>query len=247
VSDANDVGESVAGLFTTVDRQPSLADRVANEILSLIRSRELMPGARLPSEREFGERFGVSRTVVREAMRGLTARGVVTQKQGGRGLWVKAVDGNTVSESFELLIASRDSIDYPKVHQVRTMLEVQAAGLAAQNALPVDIMAMTAERDAMVASTDVEEAASHDVEFHRAIAIATHNELFLVLHDAIGLALMRVRKETLDDVGREKARLAHAAILDRIEASDVEGARTAMREHLEAVEALWRAHLETSG
>src|SRR5687768_4197510 len=75
-------------LEVSVQRQPSLPDQIADTIKEFITRRQLVPGQRLPPERELCDRFGVSRTAVREAMRSLAAKGLVDVRAGG-GVWVR--------------------------------------------------------------------------------------------------------------------------------------------------------------
>ena len=96
-------GASEGTLFEQVRREPRLSDKVAEMMLDTILSRRLAVGDRLPSERELGEQFGVSRTVVREAVRALVAKGVI-EVRSGSGLRVAAVDAAAVSESMSLFM-----------------------------------------------------------------------------------------------------------------------------------------------
>ena len=222
--------------FEELVREDGLANRVADSILKRIVSGELSPGDRLPSERELGEQFRVSRTVVREAVRMLTGRGVVSVRPGS-GICVAAVDPAALAESLTLLLRSDDTLDYEHVHEVRAMLEVQMAGVAADRATREDIAHIAAASEAMERAHEVESSAQHDLAFHRAIARATHNALYLVLHDAIGHVLIDVRRANLAHGGVAEAIESHRLILEHIAAHDREGAREAMRRHLEAVAA----------
>src|ERR671925_600852 len=96
-------GVTEGTLFEQVRRQPRLSDKVAEMMLNTILSRRLTVGDRLPSERELGEQFGVSRTVVREAVRALVAKGVI-EVRSGSGLRVAAVNASTVQESMSLFL-----------------------------------------------------------------------------------------------------------------------------------------------
>jgi GntR family transcriptional repressor for pyruvate dehydrogenase complex len=225
--------------FPRVTREPRLSDKVADLLLETIIVQRLQPGERLPSERELGEQFGVSRTVIREAVRALAAKGVIDVRTGS-GLRVAAVAPSTVSESMSLFLRASTTLDYPKVHEVRAMLEVEIAGLAAQRATDEDIAEMREVCEQMEGEVDVEAASLHDVEFHRAIARGTHNELHLLLLDSIGDALIEIRRENLASGSRDDAIASHREILDRIAARDAEGARRAMRAHLENVDEHWR-------
>ena len=113
-----------------VHRKPRLADKVAESILETIRSQGVEPGTSLPPERELGLQFGVSRTVIREAIRSLSSKGVVTVVSGS-GVKVVAVDVGTVRESM-LNFVQGGKVDYDKVDEVRRAIEVAVAGHAAR-------------------------------------------------------------------------------------------------------------------
>jgi GntR family transcriptional repressor for pyruvate dehydrogenase complex len=229
-------------MFDAVERQPRLSDKVAQMMLDTILSRQLTAGDRLPSERELGEQFGVSRTVIREAVRALVAKGVI-EVRSGSGLRVAAVDASTVRESMSLFLRG-SAFDFEKVHEVRHMLEVHIAGVAAERATNEDISRLAEACAAMeeaIDDADVDEAAICDLEFHRAIARATHNELYLVLMDSIGEALVNIRRENLGAGGSARQTLLmHRDILMKIEAHEQRGARDAMAVHLDDVEYTWR-------
>lgn len=228
--------------FVPVIRNQTLSDKVAEQLLLSIRSDRLARGSRLPSERELCELFGVSRTVIREAVRSLAAKGVLEVRPGS-GVHVTAVAASSVSEQMSLFLRGRGAIDYGKINEVRTALEIRTAELAAERATDADIAELREHCQRMAAAgPDVEAASREDVEFHRAIARATHNELFTVMLDSIGDILLEIRRVTLGLPGRRRDGVAyHERILDRIAAHDVPGAGEAMREHLEDADMAWRA------
>jgi GntR family transcriptional repressor for pyruvate dehydrogenase complex len=233
-------------VFTEVKREPRLSDKVADTMLKTIVAKGLRPGDRLPSERELSEQFGVSRTVVREAARELVAKGVIEVRTGS-GLRVAAVDAAAVSQSMSLYIYSNGDLDYPQVHEVRVMLEVQMAKLAAERRRDDDIKRLADACEKMEAAPTVELASRADVEFHREIAKATHNALYLVLLDAIGDALVEIRRANLKRPSSLDETLAyHRRILDAITAGASDRARNAMRDHLDRVEVLWRESLASA-
>jgi GntR family transcriptional regulator, transcriptional repressor for pyruvate dehydrogenase complex len=227
-------------MFRAISREARLSDKVTEAILEMIASNKLKPGDALPPERELGMQFDVSRTVIREAVRTLRAKGLLEVKSGS-GVRIVAVDGATVRESMRHFVHG-SSLDYTKVDEVRRVLEVAAAGLAAERATEEDITRID-ETIALLANEchDLEKSVLHDLAFHRGLATATHNELFLVLHDSMGEMLLEVRRRNLSR-GRKERRLVvemHRKIRDAVAAHDAEAAKQAMREHLEHVQATW--------
>jgi len=225
--------------FVPITRNRRLSDKVADQLLVSIQS-ELAPGSRLPSERELSEQFGVSRTVVREAVRSLAAKGVL-EVRSGSGVHVTSVAASSVSEQMALFLRG-GAIDYAKINEVRMALEIRTAQIAAERATDEDIAELREHSTRMAAVDDLDAASAEDVEFHRAIARATHNELFTVMLDSIGGILLEIRHATLGLPGRIQEGVAfHERILDRIAAHDVAGAGEAMREHLEDADKAWQA------
>ena len=222
-------------------REPRLSDKVAEMMLETILSRKLKVGDRLPSERELGEQFGVSRTVVREAVRSLVAKGII-EVQSGSGLRVSAVGPAAVSESMSLFLRG-GTLDFEKVHEVRAFLEVHIAGLAAERATDADLERLREVHEHMSRETDdIEAAARDDLEFHRVIAGATQNDLYLLLMDSIGSALIDIRRENLGSGSAPATLEQHALILSSIASHDPPAAREAMQHHLDGVARWWREH-----
>jgi GntR family transcriptional regulator, transcriptional repressor for pyruvate dehydrogenase complex len=229
----------VSEFFSQVARDPSLADKVAALMLETITSNSLRPGDSLPSERELGEQFGVSRTVVREAVRSLVAKGLIEVRTGS-GIRVASMDGSSARESLAHFLRLSDGLDYAKVHEIRSVLEVQMAASAAERANQADLRALSeACRKMTDVGNDVDQASRADIEFHRALANATHNPLYVVLLDAIGDALIEVRQQTLLHGGLSAALRSHREIFEAVKRGDAAGAREAMSYHLETVERLW--------
>jgi GntR family transcriptional regulator, transcriptional repressor for pyruvate dehydrogenase complex len=227
---------SSANVFARIEREPRLSDQVADAILEMILSQRLRSGDLLPPERELGKQFGVSRTVVREAIRALDAKGLLEVRTGS-GARIAAVDLSTAKRAMQEL-AHAITPDYASVTEIRGVLEVAGAGLAAQRATEADLERLRAAADQMSASLDdVEASVLADLEFHRAIAAATQNRLFLLLHDSIGEALVDIRRKSLalSYAQRTSVSEAHRRILDAIAARDSAAAQAAMGEHLEHV------------
>jgi GntR family transcriptional repressor for pyruvate dehydrogenase complex len=226
---------SETSVFPQLARDPSLAERVNGVLLASIVSGQLSPGDRLPSERELCEQFGVSRTVVREAVRGLQARGVV-RVTSGRGAEVVAVPASQIAETIGLFIqgaGTQQLLDAAKISEVRATLEVRMVELACERGTEEDHVRLRHAVEAMEQAEDVQRASEHDIAFHRLIASATKNILFVVLLDSVGEVLMEVRRRSLSVEGRQaQAAREHRLILDAVVAHDVSAARGAMQGHL---------------
>lgn len=223
-------------------RSPRLSDIVAERLLSAILADGLPPGSKLPSERELGERFQVSRTVIREATRLLAAKGIIDVRPGS-GLSVAQADPAAVAASMNLYLRSL-SIPYEKIHEVRTMIEVQVAGLAAERHDEEQLARLRQTHLRLTTLTDgrdLEALAVADVAFHRQVAEMTGNELHLLMLDSIGEVMLEIRRATVANLDDARAAVhAHGLILDRIAAGDAEGARAAMVAHLDAAFGEWQ-------
>jgi GntR family transcriptional repressor for pyruvate dehydrogenase complex len=227
--------------FQAVIRQQNLSDQVAEQMQELIVSGQLQPGERLPSERELADRFGVSRTVIREAVRSLTAKGLI-EVQSGSGMVISIPKVSSIAEHLGLLLrlnSEGDPLEY--IFDVRFVLEVEIAGRAARQATPENIHDLETILENMAAQMkNVEEAARLDVEFHATLAKATQNPLFSILLDSVAEIMLEVRRMgMLLDHERSVLR-QHHRILDRVKAEDVEGARQAMSDHLQTGQELTR-------
>ncbi len=235
--------------FQSVQRKPSLVESVAGELTEAIVSGRLESGQRLPAERDLGEQFGVSRTVIREAVRTLAARGLVSVTSG-RGVEVASLDPQTVSDSLRLFIRGKQTFDYQQIHEVRCTIEVETAGLAAERATPEEVEKLKSLCDQLEEKLQAGEhlAASHlDFEFHRALTAAARNDLFLIMLDSIGDVLQEVRDKAypMPGVG-ENGLKGHREILRSVADSDADAARHAMAEHLATAEDVWRQTEEAS-
>lgn len=229
--------------FRTVPRAPSLSDKVAEQLTEAIVSKQILPGERLPSERELGDRFKVSRTVVREAVRSLAARGLVSVTSG-RGVEVNEFGSGGVTASMSLLMRGHERLDYGKVNEVRTAVEVQVAGLAAQRARPEDLQRLERicnDHEHSLERGNLEAASEFDFQFHRELTRAADNELLLAMLDSISEVLREVRHQSIaaPHVGEDGLR-AHRRILKWVSAGKPEQAREAMTDHLAQAEQVWR-------
>ena len=192
----------------------------------------LDPGERLPPERELCSRLGVSRTVVREALNLLEARGLINIEHG-RGAVVSGGGPRAVRDTLGLLLRVQPKTLW-ELLEMRRILEVEVAGLAAERAGADDVAAMRFELDRIRDSIELPEGyVDADVEFHSLLARAARNEVLLTMLDPVVDLLKASRRVSAALPGRALRALGeHERILGRVEAGDGAGAREEMRSHL---------------
>ncbi|WP_416377077.1 FadR/GntR family transcriptional regulator [Arthrobacter sp. CDRTa11] len=205
----------------------SAAEAVFNAIRADIESGKVPVGGKLSSEATLSQQYGVSRSVIREALRSCTALGLTVTKTG-KGTFVVA---NKVANDLTLgQYSARD------LNEARPHIEVPAAGLAAQRRTDEELETLRHIVAAMSTETDPESWVALDSSFHAAIAFASRNKVFASVVAEIRGALA-FQSETLNMVAdRQHASDAeHQKILAAIEAGSAEEASAAMAEHLYAV------------
>lgn len=218
-------------------RRPSLTAQVARDLQDRIDGGELRPGDRLPTEFALMAEFGVSRTVVREAISSLRAAGRIETQQG-RGAFVLAPPAGP---RYRLAAAERATAeDVLGFMEVRIALEAEAAALAAQRRSPAALVRLTeAQARFAEAAATPDSTPAHDMDFHMAIAEATGNPHFTALFDGFSAAMLpRLRLDLFKDDLAGKADYArrlcveHDRILDAIRDANPDAARAAARQHL---------------
>jgi GntR family transcriptional regulator, transcriptional repressor for pyruvate dehydrogenase complex len=222
--------------FDPIRKSTNLTGGLVETLAAQIEAGELTPGQRLPTEQAIVDATGVSRTVVREALASLRAKGLITTRQGlgafvaerpPKAFAVNADEMNSISEVLRLL-------------ELRMSVEVEAAAFSAERRTTADIERMTSRLrafDKAIGSggRDAEE----DFAFHRDILASTQNSYFTRIFDVFGSLIIprqRIRLEAmpaeeraayLNGIQRE-----HRAILKAIKLRDKDAAREAARHHL---------------
>ena len=210
-------------------RRGSMADQAADVLLGRIRGQEWALGAKLPGETTLAAQLGVGRSTVREAIRQLAGRGVLSARQGA-GVFVTALD---VRDDWDAVLARADIVS---VIEARTAIESEAAALAAQRRSPGDLRTIRrALRTREQRRSAIEEHVDADLAFHRAIVVASANPILTELFDGFTprlrqtmIAMLRIRSAFGGDADHE----AHVRLADAIRVSDAEGAAALSRAHL---------------
>jgi DNA-binding FadR family transcriptional regulator len=223
-------------MMNSPPKRRNLAQSVADDLDARIRQSVLKTGDKLPTESAIMEQYGVSRTVVREAISYLQAAGLV-QTRHGIGTFVLEPPQAGLAIGAESIATLRDVL---AILELRISMETEAAWLAASRRTDAQLAglkdALTDMRRAQAAGQTSVEA---DVRFHRLIAEATANRYFVEMLGQLGNAL--IPRARLDVPALEQERPAdyferldgeHTAIFDAIARQDPEAARMAMRTHL---------------
>ena len=212
-----------------------LSDRLAAVLCSQIDAGTLQPGGRLPTEQQLALAYGVSRTVVREAVHQLKSRQLVVSRQGS-GVFVAPPPVNLSLAFDPSVLQSVQS--FVHVVEVRRALEAEIAALAAERATRAQVAAMRRKLKAIdVAVADGRDGVEEDLSFHASIGEATGNPQFRLLLDFLEQYLREGMRITRGNEARrsdfmEAVRREHRAIFDAVVARDPSAARQRAREHL---------------
>jgi GntR family transcriptional repressor for pyruvate dehydrogenase complex len=207
---------------------------VVAHIRDLIEKGLVRPGDKLPAERDLAVQIGVSRPTVRVGLRALAAMGIVESKHGS-GTYIPDGPPALGSQSLSLL-AALHGFTREEMYDARRVLEVGAAGMAAEHATP-DQLATIADEVTNLFSTldDPLLFLVHDIRFHRAVADASGNPIIAALVEMVSALYYDRRRGTAEQASdrdlREAAEL-HRRIYQAIRARNSEAARNAMNEHL---------------
>jgi len=222
------------GMFSRVN--PGRAsEMIVDQIRLLIRDGQLKPGDRLPAERDLGEKFGVSRVTVREALRGLEANGMVAIKVGAHGgAFVTAPTSARVGEGIIDLLSLSELTD-KEVTEARQVLELGIIPLVCERATEQDI-------DDLLEICDRADAAlengtypmSLSAEFHTRVARASHNTAIAMLAESFHGPTLRSLQHVQEghpEMGIRGSR-EHRQFVAAIKKRDVEKATAVMRAHI---------------
>src|SRR3979490_3306081 len=216
-----------------VVRTSRLYEQIVQQIEESLLNGTLKTGAELPADRALAQRFGVSRTAVREAVKALREKGLV-EAYSGRGTFITDGTSQAVRQSLDLMVKIGQPEGSPYLADVRAILEPEIAALAAMRVQDPELATM---REAVAvmdkAGQDPDAYIEADLDFHLALAEAAANPLILSLIDSI-VGLLREQRLRIFKVsgGPERGQVHHKRILEAMERHDSEKAREAMKAHL---------------
>lgn len=228
----------------------SIYDEITKQLQQLIINGTFKPGQKLPSTKQLAEKFDVGRSTMREALSALKAMGLIDIRQG-EGCIVRQFDSvnMNLSELQSLHISQTVLLE---LLEARKALEVANAGLAAAKRTEEDLQTFQKLLQTMKHHLGNEvEGERMDLQFHTALAKATHNSIMVRLLETISNQMETAIRETRrlymysDRFVSEKLWQEHQAIYEAIEKQDVEAAMETMRNHLYHVEQVLTKYLHT--
>lgn len=216
-------------------------EEIVEQIKQLIADGYLKPGDKLPSERDLVESFKVSRASIREALSALEMMGLL-EIRTGEGTFIKQIKAESMVAPLAWAL-SLDKGSVLELLEVRKMIEVQAAGYAAERATEEELKQLNQTLSSMKNILNRSELVSEkeDHKFHYYITLATHNKITIKLMDTIADHLRHLMRTTRlklyeGNYTPELLYQEHLRIYEAIKNRDVEEAKTQMLKHLTGVE-----------
>lgn len=234
-------------IFQNIGNRLTLSQRIERTLENAIREKKLAVGSKLPTEREMCESFGVSRTALREALRRLSARGLI-EIQKGSGMFVSEIEIQDAIDTLNLyydLKFDRNLLE--QIIEVRMLFEPEIARLAAQSRTRHDLDELEKNlREFELCDPDnTQRETDLDNNFHLAIAKATRNPIVQITMEPIYSLLPRMRNYIYGNIEGEKGNTLayHRNLLDALQKQDGDMALNTMKEHLEHTREIYMDHM----
>ena len=237
-------------IFRKIGSKLTLSQKIERRIEAAIREKKLPVGSRLPTERELCELFGVSRTALREALRRLSARGLIEITKGS-GMTVTGLKIDDAIENLNLYYDMQFNHNLiAQIIEVRRLFEPEIAGLAAKQRTQNDLSDIQDNIEAFKACNpdNIQMEADLDNKFHLMIAKATHNPIVQISMEPIYSLLPRMRNLIYANVEGEKDITLeyHLKIFDVINKQKSDEAAELMKVHLRRTMEIYQKYLHSS-
>ena len=226
----------------------SVTSHAISQIKQLIMSGEISPGEKLPKESELAMKLGVSRSSLREAVRALTALGVLDARQGD-GTYVTSLEPYLLLQGTRFVVELLEKETLLELLMVRRLLEPGATALAAARISDFDLSRLRECLRRMDCASTQEELVEADDEFHSIIVNASGRPMLAALVKSFTSRTFRARiwRGLTDEEAVEQSRRAHNSIYRAIERRDPELAHAAATQHIAEVESWFQSKFESSG
>ncbi|MEV6006944.1 FadR/GntR family transcriptional regulator [Streptomyces sp. NPDC051976] len=224
----------------------SLTDKAIARIRELIQSGELLPGEKLPPEQQLAADLGLSRNLMREAVKALVVARVLEIRRGD-GTYVTSLGPELLLEGLGAAVELLRGDKLLELTEVRRLFEPIATGLAASRITEEHLAEIKHHLDAMtLASDDIERLNEHDAAFHRAVIAAAGNSTLATLIEGISSPTLRARiwRGLVDDNAGDRTIAEHRAIYDALAARDSALAEAAALIHVSTTELWLREHFD---
>ncbi|MFE7580818.1 FadR/GntR family transcriptional regulator [Streptomyces gardneri] len=227
----------------------SLTDKAITRIREMIRSGQLPPGAKLPPEAQLAAELGLSRNLMREAVKVLTVSRVLEIRRGD-GTYVTSLAPRLLLEGLSSAVELLSGETLRELTETRRLLEPAATALAATRITDEGLAEVAEHLDAMrAAQHHPERLNAHDAAFHRAVVAATGNETLSTLLEGISASTLRARvwRGLVDGDAAEQAIAQHEAIFRALVAREAPLAQAAALLHVSSTEDWLREHMPADG
>jgi GntR family transcriptional repressor for pyruvate dehydrogenase complex len=229
--------------FSNIKRS-STVERIVENLINLIKGRSLQVGDKLPSERQLCEMIGISRPILREALKALQVMNIIDIRQGA-GAYVKGLEPEDVIEHLDIVF-HLDSSLHLDLYEARRVLEAGIAGMAAANISDSEIEAIEENiRQAALHIEDEQAFLERDLELHEMIMKAAGNRVIPIFMQSINKlsrlmrtktnAMVQIRRNTIED---------HKLILEALRNHKRHDCAIAMEQHIANVEQAFLGSLE---
>jgi GntR family transcriptional repressor for pyruvate dehydrogenase complex len=221
-----------------------LTEAAIEQVRSLIMSGRLVPGERLPAEAELSVELGVSRSSLREAVRGLVTAGVLDVRRGD-GTYVTSLTPHLLLTGIGAAVELMQDDSILDLLESRRLIEPVVTALAAQRSRPDQREEMRHHIALMAGATLHEDLIRHDTDFHAAVGRASHNAVLASVLTGISAGTVRTRvwRGIIDADANHRTVEEHRAILTAIEARDPRLAEAAALLHVANVDSWLRSML----
>lgn len=215
----------------------AVTDEAILRIKEMLLEGELLPGDRLPPEKELSEKLGLSRNSLREAVKALELINVLDVRRGD-GTYVTSLEPRLLLEAIGFVVDLHSDASVLKLFEVRRILEPAAAALATRNATEDHIARLRRMVGEVDPQTSVEALVAHDLEFHGLIGELSGNAYLSSILDNLSGSTLRARiwRGLTQDNAVARTLAEHESIVDAMAAGDPELARSLITVHISGVE-----------